>query len=82
MRQSSLLYLKVITTVTIISLVTLACVSKLGRVAEVTHSQTNIERYWVEAETKEGFMEVKDVLSDPRTTVDTIINVEELGWSG
>ena len=49
---------------------------------EVTPSQTNIERYWVEAETKEGFMEVKDVLSDPRTTVDTIINVEELGWSG
>ena len=82
MRQSSLLYLKVITTVTIISLVTLACVSKLGRVTEVTPSQTNIERYWVEAETKEGFMEVKDVLSDPRTTVDTIINGEELNHIG
>ena len=82
MRQSSLLYLKVITTVTIISLVTLACVSKLGRVTEVTPSQTNIERYWVEAETKEGFMEVKDVLSDPRTTVDTIINGEELNDIG
>ena len=82
MRQSSLLYLKVITTVTIISLVTLACVSKLGRVTEVTTSQTNIERYWVEAETKEGFMEVKDVLSDPRTTVDTIINGEELNNIG
>ena len=82
MRQSSLLYLKVITTVTIISLVTLACVSKLGRVTEVPPSQTNIERYWVEAETKEGFMEVKDVLSDPRTTVDTIINGEELNDIG
>ena len=74
MRQASLLYLKVITTVTIISLVTLAYVSKLGGVTEVPPSQTHIERYWVEAETKEGFMEVKDVLSDPRTTVDTIIN--------
>ena len=72
MRKSYLLYLKVITTVTTLCLVTgLTYVSKQGRVAELLHPAlplTNVENYWREAETREGFMEVEKILGDPKTT--------------
>ena len=74
MRHTHLLYLKVITTVTILSLVTLTCVTIQDRVTGIMTSQdpvqTNVERYWVEAKTWEGFMEVEQVLGDPKTTID------------
>ena len=77
MRHSHLLYLKVISAVTIISIVTLTCVTQLDRVTEIMASQdpmnTNIEKYWVEAKTKEGFMEVEQILSDPKTTIDPVV---------
>ena len=76
MRHTHLLYLKVITTVTILSLVTLTCVTIQDRVTDIMTSQDpvqiHIERYWVEADTREGFMEVEQILGDPKTTIDPV----------
>ena len=38
--------------------------------------EAHIEQSWIVAETREGFMEVDRVLSDPRTTKDPIVNRE------
>ena len=68
MRSYTVLYLKVITIVTVLGFVTRAFVTNLNRETDMSGGLTNIERYWVEAETKEGFIEVRKILGDPKTT--------------
>ena len=80
MRYTYTLYLLVITLVTLLAIVTLSYIYRLGGVMAKRTSpevqESYIEQSWIVAETREGFMEVDKVLSDPRTTIEPMINSE------
>ena len=71
---------------TILTLVTLAYISRQEGVKDPLPShemrEAHIEQSWVVAETKEVFLEVKQVLGDPRTTFNPIVDGEDFLESG
>ena len=76
--KTFVLYLKVVVILAVFSFMLVALVTRLEMLPATSAPsyETNVERYWIEADTKEGFMEVKKILGDPRTTIHPELKIE------
>ena len=84
MKRCPILYLKgILFAVTFATLFWLLSLSFLNNGNSSTENFTNIERFWMEADTKDGFLEVKKILGDPKTTTipSTFYKYKELEMS-